>query len=96
MLETGFMASAKGMSGWGIASLVLLLGEIGFGEYNLYRYDHTGRPLIWFTVYHQICVVVLLAAVVCGVIAMRRGSKWWALTVVPALLLAVVCYLGDL
>jgi hypothetical protein len=86
----------KGISTWGIASLVLLLGSVGFGEYNLYLYDHTGRPWIWFTVYYQVCVVVLLAAVVCGVIAMRRGSKWWALTVAPAFLLAVICYFGDL
>lgn len=90
------MTAAKRMSAWGIASLVLLLGSFAFGEYNLYLYDHSGRPWIWFTVYYQVCVVVQLAAVICGVIAMRRGSKWWALTVAPALLFAVACYLGDL
>lgn len=89
-------AASKGLSAWGIASLVVLVGWLGFGEYNLYLYDHTGRPWLWFTVYYQICVVVLLAAAVCGVIAMRRGSKWWALTVAPALLFAVFCYFGDL
>jgi carbon starvation protein CstA len=90
------MSAAKGISAWGIASLVLLLGEVGFGEYNLYLYDHTGRPWISFAVANQMCVVVQLAAVVSGVIAMRRGSKWWALTVVPAVLVAVICYFGDL
>jgi ABC-type Na+ efflux pump permease subunit len=90
------MAAGKEISGWGIASLVLLLGWLGFGEFNLYLYDHIGRPWLWFTVYYQICVAVLLAAVVCGVFAMRRGSKWWALTVAPALLFAVLCYFGDL
>jgi hypothetical protein len=90
------MAAPKGISGWGTASLVLLLGWLGFGEYNLYLCDHTGRPWIWFTVYYQICVVVQLAAVVCGVIAMRRGSKWWALTVALASVHAVLCYFGDL
>jgi hypothetical protein len=40
-----------------------------------------GRPWISFAAANQICVVVQLAAVVCGIIAMRRGSKWWALTV---------------
>jgi hypothetical protein len=25
-----------------------------------------------------------------------RGSKWWALTVAPALLFAVIYYFGDL
>jgi carbon starvation protein CstA len=90
------MAAAKGISAWGIASLVLPLGGRGFGEFNLDLYDHTGRPWISFGVANQICVVVLLAAVVCGVIAMRRGSKWWALTVAPALLFAVIYYFGDL
>jgi carbon starvation protein CstA len=90
------MAVAKGIPAWGIASLVLLLGEIGFGEYNLYLYDHTGRPWIPFAVANQICVIVQLAAVACGVVAMRRGSKRWALTVAPALLFAVICYFGDL
>jgi hypothetical protein len=51
---------------------------------------------MWFTAYYQICVVVLLVAAACGIIAMRRGSKWWALTVTPALLFAVFCYFGDL
>jgi hypothetical protein len=90
------MTAAKGISAWGIASLVLLIGGRGFGEYNLYLYDSTGKPWISFAVANQICVIVLLAAVVCGVIAMRRGSKWWALAVAPAVLFAVVYYFGDL
>jgi hypothetical protein len=77
------MATAKKISLWGIGSLVLMLGGIGFGEYNLDLYDRTGRPWIWFTEYYQICVVVQLVAVACGIVAMR-GSKWWALTVAPA------------
>jgi hypothetical protein len=90
------MAAAMGISVWGIASLVLLLVGRGFGEFNLYLYDRTGRPWVSFAVANQICVVVLLAAVVCGVIAIRRGSKWWGLTVAPALLFAVIYYFGDL
>jgi hypothetical protein len=90
------MAPAKGISTWGIASLVLLLAGRGFGEYNLYVSDHTGKPWISFPIANQICVVVLLTAVVCGVIAMRRGSKWWALAVAPALLFTVVYFFGDL
>ncbi|HKY19761.1 MAG TPA: hypothetical protein VJM31_00965 [Vicinamibacterales bacterium] len=89
------MTAAKRISAWGIASLALLLGEVGFGEYNLYLYYRT-RPWISFDVANQICVVVQLAAVVCGIIAMRRGSKWWALTVAAALLIALRCFLGDL
>jgi hypothetical protein len=90
------MAGAKGISGWGMARLALLIGGRGFGEYNLYLYDHTGRPWVSFGVANQICVVVLLAAVVCGVLAVKRGSKWWALTVAPSLLFAVIYYFGDL
>jgi hypothetical protein len=86
----------KRISAWGVASIVLLVVGRGFGEYNLYLYDQTGRPSVPFAFANQICVVVLLAAVVCGVMAMRRGSKWWALTVAPALLFAVVYYFGDL
>ncbi|HKY19759.1 MAG TPA: carbon starvation CstA 5TM domain-containing protein [Vicinamibacterales bacterium] len=96
MTGSSLMAAAKRISVWGIANIVLLLGGRGFGEYNLYLHDHTGRPWILFAVANQICAVVLLAAVVCGVIAMRRGSKWWVLTAIPALLFAVVYYLGDL
>jgi hypothetical protein len=87
---------AKGISAWGIVSLVLLLGEVAFGEYNLYRTDHHRTPLVAWAVSNQVCVVIQLAAVVCGVIATRRGSKWWTLTVVPAFIIAVICYFGDL
>jgi hypothetical protein len=89
-------AAAKGISAWGIASLVLLLGDLGFGEYNNYLHDRTGAPLIPWFYFNQICAVVMLAAVVCGIIAMRRGSTWWGLTVAPALWFAFVCYLNDL
>jgi hypothetical protein len=37
--------SRRELSTWGIASLVLLLGGRGFGEYNLYVYDRTGRTV---------------------------------------------------
>ena len=67
------------ISAWGIASLVLLLGDLGFREYNSYLHDRTGSPLIPWFYFNQICAVVMLAAAVCGLIAMRRGSKWWGL-----------------
>jgi carbon starvation protein CstA len=70
--------------------------DIVFGEYLLYVYDRTGRQLIPWVVVNQICAAVQLAAVVCGLIAMRRGSKWWGLIVAPALWFAFVCYLNDL
>ena len=36
-------AAANRMSVWGIASLVLLVGGRGFGEYNLYVYDTASK-----------------------------------------------------
>lgn len=65
-------AAAKGISAWGIVGLVLLLR----GEYNLYMYDEPADCGCPFVVAKQICIVVLLAAVVCGVIPKSgRGSK---------------------
>lgn len=86
---------ANRISKWGIASLVLLLGEIAFGEYNLYLYDHGGKPLLSFAKADQLCVVVHLASVFCGVMAMRRGSRWWVLTALPSAWMAVGCFLGE-
>jgi hypothetical protein len=96
MHGTEVRPAAKRISRWGLVSLVLLLAGNGFGEYNLYVHDHTARPWVPWDVANRICIVVLLAAAVCGVIAMRRGSKWWALTVALALLFVLVCYFGDL
>jgi hypothetical protein len=84
------------ISKWGVASVALLVGEIAVGEYNLYQHDHGQRPLLAFWQADRLCVLVQLAAVVCGVIAMRRGSKWWALTVIPAIWLALTCFFGEL
>jgi len=91
------MAFAKGISKWGIASLVLLLGGFAVGEYNLYLYDHgRERLFFYFSAANQFCVIVQLAAVACGVVAMRRQSNWWLLTVVPSAVLAIGSYFGDL
>lgn len=73
-----------------------MVGESAVGEYNLYLYDHGRKPLFSSATGFQLCVVVQVVAVVCGVIAMRRGSKWWAVTVVPAAVLALGCYFGEL
>jgi carbon starvation protein CstA len=87
----------KRISQWGIASLLLLLGGFAFGQYNLYLYDH-GRTMLLpsWTAVHQVCAVVEFAAVVCGVIAIRRQSPLWLLTVLPAAWMAIVCFLNDL
>jgi carbon starvation protein CstA len=85
------------LSKWGIASLALLLGGYAVDKYNLYLYDQgRERLFFYFATANQFCVIVELGAVVCGALAMRRQSKWWLLTVVPAVLLTVVCFFGDL
>ena len=87
----------KRISKSGVASLLLLLGNFVFVEYNHYMFDHGRRMLLpsW-TAVHQVCAVVELAAVVCGVIAVKRQSPLWLLTVLPAALMAIVCFLNDL
>jgi carbon starvation protein CstA len=67
------------------------------GEYNLYLYDHGRQTLFfYFAAANQFCVIVQLVAVACGVVAIRRQSNWWLLTGVPAAVLALGCYFGDL
>lgn len=91
------MAIAKRISAWGIASLVLLVGQFVFGEYNLYVYDHHRTPLLSNATDLQLCAVVLLASAVCGVIAIRRGgSTWWMMIVLLATLMALSCYFGEI
>ena len=91
------MVFAKRISAWGIASLVLLVGQFVIGKYNVYLYDHHRPQLFSNATALQLCVVVQLAAVFCGVIAIRRGgSTWWLATVVPAILKALQCYFSEL
>ena len=80
---------------WGIVSLLLLLGEVAFGERNLYLHDRGRELLLSWRVANQLCVLLQLGALVCGVVAMARGSKWWVLTVVPAALIAMSCFFGE-
>jgi hypothetical protein len=90
------MTIAKQISIWGIVSLVLLVADRVVAECNLYLSDHHQKPLFSSATGFQLCFVLQLAAAVCGVVAIRRGSRWWLLTVVPAILLALGCYFGEL
>ena len=87
---------SRGISTWGVASLLLFLGSLVIFQYSFHLRD-TGRSLLFSTpANYQLCVVVQVAAAVCGFVAMRRGSKWWAWTAVPATLMAVGCYFSEL
>jgi hypothetical protein len=80
---------------WGVASLFLLVGDYLLWWYSFHRED-AGHPLFSRLTGLEQCAVVQLAAVVCGIIAMRRGSGWWVMTVIPAALIALSCYFGEL
>ena len=76
--------------------MILLLGDVLIGLYNSNAYESGGKALFSFVTDSAICVVAQLAALVCGAIAMKQGSKWWVLLVIPAALLTLVCSMGDL
>lgn len=89
------MSFARRISKWGIASLLLFLVERAIAEYELHL-DSQRAPVLFgdWSAANQFCGVVQLAAVVCGVVAVRRQSYWWLLTVLPAAWLSLVCFFG--
>jgi hypothetical protein len=96
-LKFSFMhALPRRISLWGLASLILFVGEIVVGSYDLYRRNHYGSPLFSYVTGLEICAAVQLAAAVCGIIAIKRGgSMWWMAVVLPAAFLALGCYFGE-
>jgi hypothetical protein len=91
------MALANRVSSWGIASLVLLAAGCAFVEYNLYLYDD-GRKMLfrYWSEVNQVGLVIELAAVGCGIVAVRRQSHWWGLSVGAAAILSLGYFLGDM
>lgn len=87
---------ARGVPFWGIGSLLLLVGYYVLWEYN-FRLEDLGQQTLFSRVTgYKLCFSSQLAAAVCGIIAMRRESVWWVITVVPAAWLALGCSLGEL
>ena len=80
---------------WGVASLLLLVGDYLLWWYSFRRED-AGHALFSRVTGLEQCVVVQLAAVVCGIVAMKRGGPWWVVTVIPAALIALSCFFGEL
>jgi hypothetical protein len=83
------------MNVWGIASLLLLVGDYLLWWYS-FELEDVGRPLFSRVTGLEQCAVAQLSAVVCGAIAMKRGSNWWALIIVPAAWLFLSCFFGVL
>jgi hypothetical protein len=88
------MACTKRIPTWGIASLVLLVGDYLVWGYSFHLED-LGKPLFSRVTGYEQCVVVQLAATVCGIIAMKRESRWWVVAVIPAAWLALGCFFGE-
>jgi hypothetical protein len=89
------MAFAKQISMWGVVSLLLMVVNIVIGEYN-FRLEDLGKERMFSRATHyQLCFVFQSAAAICGIIAMRHGSKWWMVLVVPAAWLALGCFFGE-
>jgi hypothetical protein len=81
---------------WGIASVLLFVGDYMRSEYNFHLADVGKEPLWSRTTNYEICFVTQLAAVICGIIATRRGSIWWLPWVMLPAWGMFVCFLGDL
>ena len=81
---------------WGLASVLLFVANYWVGWYSFSLHDSGQTPLFSTITNYYLCVVMQLAAVVCGVVAMRRGSLWWFIPIVPSAWLAFTCFLGDL
>jgi hypothetical protein len=91
------MAFVNRISKWGVASLMLFLGDCAVGEYNLYL-DHQRRQILfvdWAAATSSAPLCSWRLSFVASW-ATRRQSYWWLLIVPPAAWLALVCFLGDL
>lgn len=89
---TGF---ARRISWLGTASLVLFVGSAVIFQYNFHLRDAGRPPLLSTLNNYQLCVMMQLGAAICGFLAMRRGSVWWTLVVVLAIVMAVGCFFSE-
>ena len=81
---------------WGIASVILLVGDYLVSWYSFALQDSGRAPLFSTLANYEQGVVVNLGAAVCGVMAVRRGSRWWLYAVLAAAWGIFVNLLGDL
>ena len=81
---------------WGIAGLLLFFGDVLVSRYSFWLHDSGKAPLFSTTTNYEQAVVACFGAVVCGIMAMRRGSKGWLVLVLLAAWGMVVNFLGEL
>jgi len=84
------------LSWWGIASLLLFFASFAFFQYSFHLRDTGRTPLFSTLANYELCVVMQLAAALCGFIAMKRGSWWWAFIVLAATIMAIGCFFSEL
>ena len=90
------MTVANRIPVWGLASVVLLVGDSVVGVYNGYQLHYRQPALFSNATSLQVCAIVQFAAALCAVIAIRRGgSRWWSVVVVLAVLIGLSCYFGE-
>jgi hypothetical protein len=81
---------------WGIASVLLCFGDYFVSDYSFHLQDSGKRSLFSTIGNCEQAVVVNLAAVVCGIIASRRGNPLWLAWVFVPAWLTIVSVLCDL
>lgn len=68
------------LNGWGIAALVIFIGDYWLSRYSFTLQDSGQTPLFSTIATYEQAVVANVAAGVCAFIARRRGHwSWWFL-----------------
>jgi hypothetical protein len=82
----------EGAINWGIASVIIfLLGYLfgpGVAERIAPHHDDIRR--------FAVCFTPQVVALVCAIVAARRGSMWWAVMVAISVWMAIVCFVAGL
>jgi hypothetical protein len=81
---------------WGIASVIFFVGDYLVSCYSFSLQDSGRAPLFSTTTNYEQAVIANLAALVCGIVAVRRGSNWWLFLVLASTWGLIVNFLGDL
>ena len=94
-MDPAFKARRFTINIWGTASVILSVGDYLVSWYS-FSLHYSGRALFSTVTTYEQAVVANLAAVVCGIIAVRRGSNWWLFVVLVSAWLMFVNFLGEL